>query len=133
MLKFPPGILFTTADDFEHIRTLTAFLTIGKLHIAETIVLHGSKTWPIQDRLDNHATTCKCIFGLIIVHQDQAGKAIDIQTDNDRPPPNYFKVKLQSMSKMFTVSYFKVLLNLFIFSQLLEISWSYYCQPWVEA
>jgi hypothetical protein len=110
MLKFPIGVLFTTADDVDHIRSVTAFLTSGKLHVAETIVLHGTKSWPLLDHRDKHATTAKCIFGLIVVHQAKAGKILDIASENERAPANYFKVKLQSMSKMFTVSFLFVFL-----------------------
>ena len=97
--------MFTTADDVDHIRTVTAFLTSGKLHVAETIVLHATKNWPVLDRGDKHATTARCIFGLIVVHQAKAGKMLDLASENTRPPSNYFKVKLQAMSKMFVVSF----------------------------
>lgn len=108
--------MFTTADDFDHYRALNAYLNAAKLHVAETIILHGTKSWSVPDRSDKSATSAKCIFGLIVVHVDQAGKLIDVTTENDRTAPNYFKVKLQAMTKIFTVSFFYYFLfsNLFL-------------------
>ncbi len=101
MLKFLTGYLLTTANDHEHIRTLTAYFTAAHLHIAETIILHGTKNWHVPERHDNSALSAKCIFGLIVVHESQAGKALEIA--DERVVSNYFKVKKQSMTKIFEV------------------------------
>jgi transposase len=101
--------MFTSVVDPERLRLLSTVLTEAKLHVAEIIYLHGSKPWPYER--DAHLVTfLAVIIGVIIVHEERKGIALDTSADDSsKGIGNFFKIKLRGVSKTFQVIFFTIL------------------------
>ncbi len=95
--------MITSVFDTERLISLTVILNDGKLHVAELLYLQWTKPWH-YDRDPHLVTVLTTILGVVIVHEERKGIALDISSDDyAKGIPNHFKIKLRSVSKTFPV------------------------------